>query len=87
MERALEVEPGDLDCRLTSCDLGHITNLISLGLGFLTRNVERVECSYSEGTSASSTVTLDIRIDYLKDCREWMHSQEAAGEEVTVFPG
>lgn len=35
MERALELECGDLGCRLTSCDLGHITNLISLGLRFL----------------------------------------------------
>lgn len=33
----------------------------------LARNVERVECSCSEGTSASSTVTLDIRIEYIKD--------------------
>ena len=44
MERALEVESRNLDYRPTSCGLGHITHLISLGLTFYTHKMKLIFC-------------------------------------------
>lgn len=68
MERALELESRGPDYRPTSCGLMHIIHLISLGLTF-PRNFERVSCSFSPRASASSTETLDVRTEYIQDCR------------------